>query len=109
METNGASRPQAPQMSSSFSRLASSPSSPHARSRTNTLQAISISGNLGPEMTASSLNENYLGKQDDIFEKSNLVSGVEGTFRDVSEIESPQDVPEGFDELPIELISLIDR
>lgn len=50
-----------------------------------------------------------MGKQEDIFEKSSLISGAEGTFRDVSEIESPQDVPEGFDDLPIELVSLIDR
>lgn len=60
-------------------------------------------------MIASSLDENSKGKQEDIFEKSSLISGAEGIIRDVSEIESPQDIPEGFDELPIELISLIDR
>ena len=64
---------------------------------------------MGSEVTIPSLDENINGKQDDIFEKSSLISGAEGTVRDVSEIESQQTVPEGFDELPIELISLIDR
>ena len=105
---DGSSRPQTPHMSSSFSRLISSPASIHARSRASTLQTGSIAGKLGPEMTSWS-NENSKEKQEDIFEKSSLVSGAEGTFRDVSEIDSPQDVPEGFDELPIELVSLIDR
>ena len=104
---NGSSRPQTPHVSSSFSRLISSPASHHARSRASTLQTSSIAGKLGPEMTTSLSNENSKEKQEDIFEKSSLVSGAEGTFRDV--MESPQDVPEGFDELPIELISLIDR
>ena len=106
---NGSSRPQTPHMSNSFSRLIPSPASPHARSRASTLQTGSISGKLGPEMTTSWSNENSKERQEDIFEKSSLVSGAEGSFRDVSEIESPQDVPEGFDELPIELVSLIDR
>ena len=60
-------------------------------------------------MTDNWLNENGRGKDEDIFEKSSLVSGAEGVVRDVSEVESLQDVPEGFDELPIELVSLIDR
>lgn len=47
--------------------------------------------------------------QDDIFEKENLVNGAHGKVQDVNELDSPQEVPEGFDELPIELISLIDR
>lgn len=106
---NGSSRPQIPHMSKSFSRLASSPSSPLARSRASTLQTVSVAGNLGSEMTTPPLDENSRGKQEDIFEKSSLISSAEGTVRDVSEIEPLQEVPEGFDELPIELISLIDR
>ena len=105
----GTKRPQTPHMSKSFSRLPSSPSSPHTRSRASTLQTVSIAGNLGSEMTNSWSDENSTGKQEDIFEKSSLVSGAEGIVKDVSEMESPQDIPEGFDELPIELISLIDR
>ena len=106
---NDISRPQTPHMSSSFSRLVSSPSSPLARSRASTLQTFSVAGNLGSEMTTSSLDENHRGEQEDIFEKSSLISGAEGIVRDVSEIGSPQDIPEGFDDLPIELISMIDR
>lgn len=106
---NGSSRPQTPHMSKSFSRIASSPSSPLTRSRASTLQTVSVAGNVGSDMTTSPLDENNRGKQEDIFEKSSLISSAEGTVRDVSEIESPRDVPEGFDELPIELISLIDR
>ena len=62
-------------------------------------------------MTAPPLGENMNRglQQDDIFEKNNLVSGDRGSIQDVNELESPHDVPEGFDELPIELISLIDR
>ncbi|CAD6588847.1 MAG: hypothetical protein ASARMPRED_003746 [Alectoria sarmentosa] len=96
-------------MSRSFSRLASSPSNPLARSRASTLQNVPVAGSLGSEMTTSSWDEKSRGKQEDIFEKSSLISSAEGTVRDVNEIESPQDIPEGFDELPIELLSLIDR
>lgn len=60
-------------------------------------------------MTTRWSDENSSEKREDIFEKSGLVSETGASFRDVSEMESPQDVPEGFDELPIELISLIDR
>ena len=105
MEPN--SPPQIPHPSTSFSRLVSSPSSPNARSRASTLKTLSVAGDPASEMTISWLNER--GKQEDIFEKSSLVSGAEGTVQDVHEMESPQDVPEGFDELPIELVSLIDR
>ena len=56
--------------------------------------------------------QNGTGSHDaktDIFEKSSLISGEEGIVKDVNEIDSPTDIPEGFDELPIELISLTDR
>ncbi len=61
------------------------------------------------ELTASPSDENRRLDQDDIFEKGTLVSGTTGTLRDVGELDSPQDVPADFGELPIELISLIDR
>ena len=48
-------------------------------------------------------------QENDIFEKDNLVSGAQGSVQDVNELDSPQGIPDGFDELPIELISLIDR
>ena len=75
----------------------------------STLQTISVASDPGSEMTNSGLHEYSKEKREDVFEKSSLVNGEEGTVRDVSEMESPQDVLEGFDELPIELISLIDR
>ena len=106
MGDNSSSRPQTPHMSNSFSRLISSPSSAHAGGRASTLHTVSVNGNLSSEVSTSWLNENSREKQDDIFDK---LSSVEEIVTDVSEMESPQDVPEGFDALPIELLSLIDR
>ena len=60
-------------------------------------------------LTASPLDENRKPSQDDIFESDNLVSSPQGKVQDLNELESPQDVPEGFDELPIEILSLVDR
>jgi len=57
-------------------------------------------------MMTSPLEEKGDLQQDDIFEKDNLVSESQGTIQDVSEMDFRD---EGFDELPIELISLIDR
>ena len=104
-------RSQTPHMSKSFSRLDSPRSSPLSRSRASTLQNGATPELLTSEMTASPLSDNVNRglQQDDIFEKNNLVSGDQGSIQDVNELESPHDVPEGFDELPIELISLIDR
>ncbi|KAK3171869.1 hypothetical protein OEA41_003953 [Lepraria neglecta] len=98
-------------MSKSFSRLDSPRSSPLSRSRASTLQNGATPELLTSEMTASPLSDNMNRglQQDDIFEKNNLVSGDRGSIQDVNELESPHDVLEGFDELPIELISLIDR
>ena len=60
-------------------------------------------------LTASPLDENRKLDHDDIFEKDNLVSSPQGKVQDLNELDSPQDVPEGFDELPIEILSLVDR
>ena len=62
-------------------------------------------------MTASPLDENPKNgpQRDDFFEKNNLVSGEQGAVQNVDDLDSPRDIPEGFDELPIELVSLIDR
>ena len=46
---------------------------------------------------------------DDAFERDNLVSRAQGFVQDVHEIDSPHEIPDDFDEIPIELISLIDR
>lgn len=104
-------RPQTPHMSKSFSRLESPRSSPLSRSRASTLQNGATPEDLTSGMTVSPLSEtiNTGLQQDDIFEKNNLVSGDRGSVQDVDEPDSPREVPEGFDELPIELISLVDR
>ena len=60
-------------------------------------------------MTASPLGQSQKREQEDVFEKTNFFSGEEGSVKDIETLDSPSDIPEGFDELPIELISLIDR
>ncbi len=59
--------------------------------------------------TPSSLEHKQKQEQEDIFEKNSLISGEEGSVKDIEQMDSPSDIPEGFDDLPIELISLIDR
>jgi len=61
------------------------------------------------ELTASPIDENRRLDQEDIFEKDTLVGGARGPVREIGELDSPQDISADFDELPIELISLIDR
>ena len=103
-------RPQTIQISKSFSRLEPSRSSPLARSRASTLQNGSIEGALSPDTEEGLSTGNSTKRKVDVFEKAILGSGVDGVARDSDPL-SPQDqvVPEGFDDLPIELVSLIDR
>ena len=98
-------------MSKSFTRLDSPQSSPISRSRASTLQNGKSPGSLSTEtMALPSEGNSGRGLQgNDIFEKNNLVSGAQGSVQDVNELDSPQGVSDGLDELPIELISLIDR
>ena len=109
MENPVAARPTTPQKSKSFTRLESSRSSPLARSRATTLQHGAIREDGIPEMTVSPLEQSQKPQPDDIFEKSSLISGEEGSVKNIEQMDSPSDIPEGFDELPIELFSLIDR
>ena len=98
-------------MSKSFSRLDSPHSSPISRSRASTLQNGTSTESLSAETMASPIEgDTKRGLvENDIFERNNLVSGAQGSVQDVNELDSPQGAPDGFDELPIELISLIDR
>ena len=98
-------------MSKSFTRLDSPHASPVSRSRASTLQNGTSPGSSNTETIALPLEGNAKGglQENDIFEKDNLVSGAQGSVQDVNELDSPQGIPDGFDELPIELISLIDR
>ena len=109
VEGHSPGRPQTPQKSHSFTRLDSPRSSPLSRSRASTLQNGTIPETTHSRLTASPLSENRTFDQEDIFERDNLVSSPKGKVQDVSELDSPIDVPEGFDDLPIEIISLIDR
>lgn len=104
----GAAHPHTLHTPHSFSRLESTPSSPLNRSRSSTLQNETTPGNIGPEMKAFRQGGNSKPNSGDIFDKgsdSSLAAATTGVNTSVS----PQMIPEGFDELPIELISLTDR
>lgn len=108
MDSIASGRPTTPQKSQSFTRLASPRSTPSTRSRASTLQNGSIRTPLHAEFTASPV-EDLDTQQDDIFEKRDLVNGEAGSLKDVADVDSPHNLPADFDELPVELISLIDR
>ncbi len=61
-------------------------------------------------MESEPRSNNSPQQKGDVFEKATSANGRDGSARDADPL-SPQDqeVPEGFDELPIELVSLIDR
>lgn len=101
-------RPYAPDRSQSFTRL-ESPQSPLSRSRASTLQDDARAGKRRLELATSPLDENRRLDQDDVFEKDPLMTDTMETVKDVGELDSPNEVPADFDQLPIELISMIDR
>lgn len=101
-------RPYTPDRSQSFTRLAS-PQSPLSRSRASTIQNDARADKIRLELATSPLDENRRLDQDDVFEKDPLVTDTVGTVKDVSELDSPNEIPADFDQLPIELISMIDR
>ena len=109
MDVHSPIRPYTPHKSHSFTRLESPRSSPLSRSRASTLQNDTIAETIATGFTAIPPGEKKTTTHEDIFEKENLVKGEHGKVLDVTELDSPQETPEGFDELPIELISLIDR
>ncbi len=102
--------PQTLHVSKSFPRLEPSRSRPLARSRASTVLDESIAETLSPDVESQTYNGTGPQQKGDVFEKATSNSGRDGSFRDADPL-SPQDqeVPEGFDELPIELVSLIDR
>ena len=89
----------------SFSRIEPTKSSP-LRSRASTLShgVVSTSGDplSGPVMEDTSRKL----QQQDVFEQKGVTSS--SAAKDDQPL-SPQEIPEGFDDLPIELVSLIDR
>ena len=111
MESVTASGPRSPQKSKSksFTSLEPLQSSPHNRSRSSTLQNGDIREDDPSKPAAPMLENRSKQDQEDIFEKSSLISGDGGSLKDIEQMDSPIDIPQGFDDLPIELISLIDR
>ena len=103
-------RPSNPHTSQSFTRLNSPHASPPTKSRASTIQnGILPNSLMTSKLAEAPRHEQISSDHGDIFEKNSLISGEEGTTRDIEEVDSPKDIPEDFDELPIELLSLIDR
>jgi len=90
--------------SKSFSRIEPKTSSP-LRSRASTLSHAVVPDN-DRRGTTDLMAEVNSKLEEDIFEKTNaaIANGANN-----AELLSAQELPEGFDDLPIELISLIDR
>ena len=107
MATSVAERPTTPQKSLSFTRLASPRPTPPNRSRASTLQNGGVRIPAHAELTTSPVEE-LPSKQDDIFDKPDLVNSEAG-LKDVADTDSPHDIPDNFDDLPVELVSSIDR
>lgn len=105
------SRPSPLQSSKSFSRFEPPRSNPTSRNRATTLQTSPIPEVQSPEKRPHrSTHDGAVASQTDVFEKQSFdedsgASRAAGSALDAS-IGS---LPENFDELPIELISLSDR
>ena len=104
----GLSRPQTFHGSKSFTRMEPSPTSPLARSRAKTLQDGSRSAAINPRNAISSSDEVSTVQHGDIYENESAgaldASSTVGTV-----VEDAQELPNGFNDLPIELLSLTDR
>ncbi|KAL1952537.1 hypothetical protein VTO42DRAFT_5070 [Malbranchea cinnamomea] len=112
MDSNGTDmpvRPMGPRTVKSFSRLESPTSGLFSRSRSKTVQDVSI-----PEITATSSVSLSYGQEDsedgtDVFERSESVGHENDNEEFEPSLLRPENHPERFDELPIELMSLTDR
>lgn len=105
MAHSGRERPQARNMTKSFTRL--DHPSRQARSRTLTLNQ-SASSSTSSELTTSPLDDAFLS-QDDILDRNSMPEREEALEQDSGTSKPRDDTPQGFDDLPIEIISLIDR
>ncbi|KAL8917748.1 MAG: hypothetical protein Q9208_007800 [Pyrenodesmia sp. 3 TL-2023] len=88
--------------------MESPPSSALARSRASTLQ-----NGTRPEATSSETQrtlkvEESIVQKDDIFDNGSAIA-LDGSSESPATKETLEDVPAGFDDLPIELVSLTDR
>lgn len=98
-------RPQMSHNSKSFSRIEPTRSSP-LRSRASTLSHGILPAQDNPLSPEAMGDVNSKLHQEDVFEKNS--PGGTSTMKNDQPL-SPQEIPEGFDDLPIELVSLIDR
>ena len=101
---HGFERPETLQNSKSFSRIEPKISSP-LRSRASTL-SHTIQSEMPNSHLTNGMAEVNSKLEEDIFEKSH--SPLDSNVNNVQPL-SPQELPQDFDELPIELLSLIDR
>lgn len=108
---DGAGCPNALQSTKLFSRFESSGVSPFARSRASTVQNGVVPQVVGPDRLPLSPDKESSRPSGDVFEKTG--STDDGDRASPEELERSftrsQSLPERFDELPIELISLTDR
>ena len=101
----GPSRPQTFHGSKSFTRMEPAATSPLARSRAITLQDASRPATINLEETASPTHGLQHG---DIFERDS-VGAPDGSNSVGAETGEAPELAHGFDNLPIELVSLTDR
>lgn len=85
-----------------------SPTSPLARSRAGTLQDASRPAAINPKNTTSPRDEASTLQHGDIFEKDSA-SAPDGSSTVGAVTGEAQELSNGFDDLPIELVSLTDR
>ncbi|KAL8835545.1 MAG: hypothetical protein Q9170_003278 [Blastenia crenularia] len=86
----------------------SSPLSPSSRVRASTLQNGSLPKTTSPGKAQSPTSDGSRPLNGDIFEKDSA-SALDGSNEALARKGEPRDLPAGFDDLPIELISLTDR
>ena len=108
MASTIASNATAGQSTQSFSRL-DTQIIPSSRSRTSSLQKRVAPLEIAPQLTESPLKDGKSMQNGDIFEESSMVDEGEGSVKNAEDIISPHTGPDGSEELPIELLSLIDR
>ena len=104
-------RPANPQSSKSFSRFEPSHANPLSRQRASTLQAGTASEARSPQKLAfDGVRDGRDLHQDDIFEKKGLEDDSErAQVIETASNKMSESIQEGFDDLPIELVSLTDR
>ena len=100
-------RPYALVSRKSFPRMESLHSNPVSRSRASTLKKEPLRESLGPLSGVDGHEAEMRGG--DIFEKQSPETALEVPANDLTSLDSSIIVQQGFDQLPIEIISLTDR